>query len=83
MSKAILILDMPKKCTECAICQHQDEGWLYCTYYHRNAHAFDIPDWCPLKEAPEKELLWYEDERDDYYLGWNHCVDYILGEEEL
>lgn len=84
MSKAILVMDMPKKCTECAICQHQDEGWLYCTYCHRNAHAFNIPDWCPLIEAPEKyDINFNHADRDydgEFEYGWNACLEDILGE---
>lgn len=82
MSKAVLVMDMPKKCTECDICQHEDEGWLYCTYCHRNAHAFDIPDWCPLKLIPDKmegydSIKWQWGEYED---GWNHCIDSLIGE---
>lgn len=87
MSKAILVMDMPKRCTECAICQHQDEGWLYCTYYHRNAHAFNIPDWCPLIEAPEKydidDAMNKPHDRDwtgEFKAGYNACLKDILGD---
>ena len=80
MSKAILVMDMPKKCTECAICQHQDEGWLYCTYCHRNAHVFNIPDWCPLREIP-MGIDAYVPEEADYYSyrrGWYDCKSAFL-----
>ena len=32
-----------------------------------------------LKLIPEKELIWNDD--DDYQMGWNDCIDEILGEE--
>lgn len=28
--------------------------------------------------VPDKELLWHDDDRDDYNRGWNDCIDYIL-----
>lgn len=33
-----------------------------------------------LKPMPEKELIW--NDNDDYQMGWNACIDEILGEEE-
>ena len=37
------------------------------------------PDWCPLNPAPEHELLWHDDESDDWARGYNACLDEILG----
>lgn len=85
--KAILVTDMPDNCMECDVkfrdwqthcCAGDDEKrevWEY-------AINGTKPDWCPLREMPEREHdadLW-----DDYYRGvedgWNNCIDEILGE---
>ena len=60
MSKAILIIDMPKSCNECKIrCDDEYSNW--CPYdnpepngvfqYVKNGAK---PEWCPLKPMPEK-----------------------------
>ena len=76
MSKAILVLDMPDSCSDCPL-----HNYHFCNVTGEPIDEDIIPDHCLLKEAPEKELLWYENDNDDYWLGWNHCVDYILDEE--
>ena len=43
-------------------------------------NKFEKPSWCPLREVPEKKdpILF---EPDDYYRGYNDCLDDILGGE--
>ena len=84
MSKAMLIMDMPESCAKCRInidgfcpailepceCVEGGEMWKE-TPKNRKA------DWCPLREVPEKQepILF---EPDDYYIGYNDCLDDIL-----
>lgn len=87
MSKsiAILVLDYtPDYCEECPCFKIEDSIIAYCGVT-REVLDFDKeykwvkPDWCPLQEAPEYEPVWYDDQRSDYELGWNACLDDILG----
>jgi hypothetical protein len=38
------------------------------------------PNWCPLRSAPEEQLVWHDD--DDWVMGYNNCVREIIGSEE-
>ena len=90
MSKAILVMDMPKTCNECKlanedydVCQATQKSISY------NERGYGIQ--CPLKPLPEKKhnnggyrvidgTEWfYDSEHDD---GWNDCLDEILRGEE-
>ena len=80
--KAILVMDMPSSCSKCDFCEHQDEGWLWCSRCKKTARAFDKPDWCPLKPAPEKRHT-----LDNFWemcanIVRNACIDEILGDKE-
>ena len=73
-------MDMPSSCSKCDFCEHQDEGWLWCNRRNKTARAFDKPDWCPLRELPQKK------EADVYttaydkaaMIGYNACIDELL-----
>lgn len=59
MSKAVLIMDMPECCGRCQLMDDDASGG-YCRAY--NDDYIDIPDtmggkpdWCPLRELPEKK----------------------------
>ena len=54
------------------------------TVYLNDIMMKSKPDWCPLKPVPEKEvLLTYPEYREnDYSLGYNACIDEILGDKE-
>lgn len=86
MSKAVLVMDMPKSCDECNFI---DELYHYC-----NIPWFgkDVSDYvacrhedCPLRPMPEKR----EEHPAEYYefgtlgvayvSGYNNCIDEILG----
>lgn len=83
MSKAILVMDMPKNCNECDV---------ICTKYYSALHNGDIavltkPNGCPLKELPQRKGLLNQlpmyDTDTHYEQGWNACIDEILkGSEE-
>jgi hypothetical protein len=59
MSKAILIIDMPNCCKDCPLCVSEELSPSFdeysCIVENVVVDAYDKPDWCPLKEAPEKK----------------------------
>lgn len=87
MSKAILVIDMPQTCKECQI-MFVDDYSYWCPLADEHAcmynHVRDNtkPDWCPLKELPEHELVWHNDNGSDYERGFNACLDMILDNSE-
>lgn len=86
MSKAILVLDeMPEYCDSCPCC---DEEWDQCIatgeeltydvyFLYENGCSYKKPDWCPLRELPERQA-----NVGPWELGWNACLKYVLGESE-
>lgn len=89
MSKAILILDeMPHNCKECDIMFKGDySDW--CPSKNARTDVYDYiitntkPDWCPLKELPEKHnnIRTWDEYYNGYDIGWNNCIDTILQEK--
>lgn len=74
MSKAILVIDMPKDCYECPLFI-TDERNSYCAI---NLLKNSTKEDCPLKPAPEYQEVWYDD--DEWTKGYNNCVREIVGE---
>ena len=83
MDKAILVIDMPKCCYECkflndnydypeCIVTGETKGYTFRT--HEN-----IMEKCPLKPAPEEQLIWFDDEGSDWERGYNDCLREIVG----
>ena len=90
MNKAILVIDMPSCCNECPICASYAESAFSPREYwcvaseNTDVDPYNKPSWCPLKPPPEKYDMEYAithsfDEDGDYELGWNQCIDNILG----
>jgi len=90
MSKAILVMDMPKNCAECNLCGNQDDE-NFCipddfTHYlgssYVNHSCESRPDWCPLKPMPNKDnKSYFPDEYSDGHRdGYNTCIDEILSQ---
>lgn len=93
MSKAMLILDMPDTCLDCMFCFELDEGIKarcsvvsgdeYKGFFRDiecdGGYCQNKPDWCPLKELPERQKY-----NKEYFngnvKGWNDCLRTILGE---
>ena len=85
--KAILVMDMPSSCDKCPLF-----GSHYSDMTCRgNGRSINYPypkevrqDWCPLKPMPEKkkvqDVLYLHSEYFD--LGYNACIDEILGDKE-
>ena len=99
MSKAILIVDIPKSCDDCQL-KVLESDLFYTTYACQNAtcETEDILKTtkyemnCPLKPLPKikqkiKELPQYTKEYEAYCKGevdgWNLCLDEILGGDLL
>ena len=63
MSKSILVIDTPERCSMCEFFKKTDEGYCYCGRldfdYQVNEYMKSTPkgkpDWCPVKDIPEKK----------------------------
>ena len=85
MAKAVLIMDMPEQvCQKCTLCYEteNDDEYLCCATGKLVPDGAK-PDWCPLRELPEKipELKsgYEEISKSIHRDGWNACLDEILG----
>lgn len=87
MAKAVLIMDMPDDCIMCKF-QNTDDDECYATGSEElSLGDFEKtkPDWCPLRELPEKKDTlttlechsngkWTESMK----AGYNACLDEIM-----
>ncbi len=63
MSKSILVIDTPERCSMCKFLNRTDEDYCYCRLlgfdYQVNEYMRSAPkgkpDWCPLKKLPKKK----------------------------
>lgn len=83
MAKAVLIIDMPEDCTMCKFWNSKDDECYATGVEELSLNSEEAkPDWCPLRELPEKipELKsGYEDLSTSIRrVGWNACLDEIL-----
>ena len=80
MSKAVLVMDMPSSCLDCKL-----QDWLNCRIVKGCHTGKSRPDWCPLRELPEKREP--RDETNLYSLGkaqgYNACIDKLTGGSSL
>lgn len=88
MAKAVLVTDMPEQvCQKCTLCYEteNDDEYLCCAT-GKLVPDGEKPDWCPLRELPEKisELKsGYEDISTSIRrVDWNACLDEILKEPQ-
>ena len=84
MNKAILVIDMPSSCKECMMTYtgyHSD----FC-FVTRNIPS-DVghyvftntkPNWCPLKEVPDRKVVDWLADNAGWSCGWNACIEEIL-----
>ena len=81
MAKAVLVIDMPESCDMCDFVD--GEKTLYCGVPGVGEEVTDYiscrPDWCPLRELPEKkETNYYMNNKEKGIVeGWNACLDAI------
>ena len=77
MAKAVLIMDMPENCFKCKL-----QNWANCKITNKCHVGEYRPDWCPLRELPEKipdpEHGYENVEKSIIRIGWNACLDMIL-----
>lgn len=95
MSKSVLVIDTPEKCLNCPLGNSEESDGeevycnvLQCITYQKGLYEDEgeeelynskKPDWCPLKEMPEKRHHDLPDCRLKVYdSGWNDCIDEIL-----
>ena len=87
MSKAVLVVEMPQKCRECDlyVCYRQyagDSGDCFCGKTKDDVNPESKPNWCPLRELPEKRSTEYNPARNPYITeGYNACIDELLKTE--
>lgn len=91
MSKAVLIMDMPKCCSKC---KFFDSEYRYCDikglplkrkdgkYGPVVKISKERAIWCPLRELPEKAYHEYYCDNGRYDRGWNECLNAITGEHK-
>lgn len=86
MAKAVLVMDMPEQvCQKCTLCYEteNDDEYLCCATGKLLPDG-EKPDWCPLRELPErKEELPVEKYEfgglgKAFVSGFNVCLDEIL-----
>lgn len=88
MPKAVLVMDMPECCPDC---RFFESDWRECyaisKRYNRDIMTEEAkPNWCPLRELPEKkeELAIEQYEFGGlgkaFVSGWNACLDAIANE---
>ena len=84
-NKSVFTIQTPERCEDCP-CIGISAGCHvgYCKLagkINSDYHVQIIPNWCPLKELPEKDREdHYPDEWEDGYAdGWNACIDEITG----
>ena len=87
MSKAVLVMDMPDSCMGCNFLYCDAENNSESCQAREKSRIVDLenddkPDWCPLREMPEKKkTIGTESETERIYMncGWNDCIDAIGG----
>ena len=79
MAKAVLIMDMPEDCNDCyAMYVSLSERFCRATEENLSAKA-ERPDWCPLRELPERSDHPENCDNGMFDAGWNGCLDAIEG----
>ena len=89
MAKAVLVMDMPERCTECPLLLTipQKNGLALCLArptngqeeYNPKHEKSWRPDWCPLRELPERSDHPEHCDKGMFDAGWNGCLDVIEG----
>ena len=73
MAKAVLVMDMPENCFKCKL-----QNWANCKITNKCHVGGCRPDWCPLRELPEKANHPAYCDNGRFDKGWNACLDEIL-----
>lgn len=80
MAKAVLVMDMPEQvCQKCILCyETENEDEYLCCATGKLLPDGEKPDWCPLRELPEKANHPDYCDNGRFDKGWNACRDKIL-----
>lgn len=91
MGKSILVMETPKACSNCKLCKVLDRWECACCTLRRDLKEQNLyreidvvyyqekPDWCPLREMPERADHPDYCDNGRYDKGWNDCLGTILG----
>lgn len=86
MAKAVLVIDMPEQvCQKCTLCYETEDDEYLCYAIGKLVPDGERPDWCPLRELPERMEVCgtynaaYCAKGGSYTTGWNACLDAIEG----
>lgn len=91
MAKAVLVMDMPGSCFGCNFCHINSSGGEdRCQAFEVsravNSETYEKPDWCPLRELPEKKETTYPQAcyensywTDEMKAGFNTCLNEMVG----
>lgn len=85
MAKAVLVMDMPETCKDCS-CKYpsyKDYALYDCAITGKTipidgGRYGEKPNWCPLRELPEKANHPDYCDNGRFDKGWNACLDEIL-----
>lgn len=86
MRKSILVIDTPECCNECEMCEETDRNHCVCRVSLDEIGLFNKtieddsakPDWCPLRDLPDKKPCMAMGKWLNFNCGYNSCVDEIL-----
>lgn len=91
MSKSILVIDTPECCCQCRFsgadgdyCCLKEDMVSDSNMISEEEYLNKKPDWCPLRDLPEKKKVRYfclgqnDYSQQGYQQGWNACIDEIL-----
>ena len=80
MPKAVLVMDMPEDCTMCKFWNSKDDECYATGVEELSLNSEEAkPDWCPLRELPEKSVHPEHCDNGRFDAGWNGCLDAIEG----
>ena len=85
-NKSILVIDTPNNCNQCC-CGYDSYGEInLCAITNKSVTEYYYggkrPDWCPLRELPEKANHPDLCDGGRYDKGYNACIDELLKGEE-
>lgn len=93
--KGIIVVDMPECCKYCPFVTSRVNGNYYCSIKESigvslglsnpisDDEFYSKPNWCPIKPIPKRKTGRSLPEYDTdihYEIGWNSCIDAIIGE---
>lgn len=82
MAKAVLVMDMLECCADCPCSFFERDNPilnLICGVTQEDAYNVGKPDWCPLRELPEKkERRIGEHGERMFRAGFNACLNEIM-----